>query len=169
MNLRHYADTLRGELMMSAEAGSPETRELAERLLSPFGAAIQLLLLDVLNEAAEEITRELSPGSVHMRLRGRDPVFVVTAPEPRSEPAVEAAPAAPAPVLVPDGDDGGTSRINLRLPDHLKTSVEEAAARAGLSVNAWLVRAAAGAVASGEPPARRADPKSGQHFTGWVR
>ena len=37
-------------------------------------------------------------------------------------------------------------RINLRLPEHLKTRVEEAAGRAGLSVNAWLVRAATAAL-----------------------
>ena len=168
MELRTYVDTLRAELLTAAEAGGPEGRELAERLFTPFGAAIQLILLDALADAAEEITRDLAPGSVHLRLRGREPVFVVSAPEPAGE-AAPAAPVAPAPVAQPDGDDGGTSRINLRLPDHLKASVEEAAARAGLSVNAWLVRAAASAVGSGDPPARRAEPKSGQRFTGWVR
>ena len=35
------------------------------------------------------------------------------------------------------------SRINLRMPDHLKARVEHAADSDGLSVNAWLVRAAA--------------------------
>jgi len=67
---------------------------------------------------------------------------------------------------------GGTSRINLRLPDHLKASIEEAAGRAGLSVNAWLVRAAAGAVEAGDPgrrPPRRVESRAGQHFTGWAR
>jgi hypothetical protein len=166
MELRSYVDTLRGEFMTAAEAGGPESRELAERLFTPFGAAIQLVLLDALTDAADEITRELAPGSVHLRLRGREPMFVVTAPETSGEPAAEVA---PTPVALPEGDDGGTSRINLRLPDHLKASVEEAATRAGLSVNAFLVRAAASAVGAGEAPARRAEPKSGQYFTGWVR
>ena len=42
-----------------------------------------------------------------------------------------------------DGDDDTISRINLRMPEHLKARVEQAAVGEGLSVNAWLVRAAA--------------------------
>jgi hypothetical protein len=108
-----------------------------------------------------------------VRLRGREPAFVVTPASPQVDEAdADVRPAPPAALLVPEGDDGGTSRINLRLPDHLKASVEEAAGRAGLSVNAWLVRAAAGAVAAGDTdqrPVRRAEGRSGQHFTGWAR
>jgi hypothetical protein len=61
------------------------------------------------------------------------------------------------------------TRINLRLPDQLKGRIEEAAGRDGLSVNAWLVRAASTAVQS--DPAREASraPRGGQRFTGWVR
>ena len=40
----------------------------------------------------------------------------------------------------PEGDEGATARINLRLPEHLKTRVDEAAASEGLSINTWLVR-----------------------------
>ncbi|MFE3288365.1 toxin-antitoxin system HicB family antitoxin, partial [Streptomyces sp. NPDC059233] len=76
-------------------------------------------------------------------------------------------PLAPA---VSDGDEGGTARINLRLPAHLKARAEESASREGLSVNAWLVRAVSSAVEGGARP--RATEKSrtvGQSFTGWVR
>ncbi|MFV2083259.1 hypothetical protein [Micromonospora sp. LOL_021] len=38
-----------------------------------------MTLLDALSAAADEITRDLAPGSVELRLRGRDPHFVVTA------------------------------------------------------------------------------------------
>ena len=41
------------------------------------------------------------------------------------------------------------SRINLRLSESLKGRIEEAAGQAGLSVNAWLVRAAAAALEGG--------------------
>ena len=71
-------------------------------------------------------------------------------------------------------------RINLRLPEHLKSRVEDAAGQAGLSVNSWLVRAASAALdnnpqALGQGPGRRAAREArraatgGQHFTGWVR
>ena len=65
-----------------------------------------------------------------------------------------------------------TARINLRLPEHLKGRIEEAAGQAGLSVNAWLVRAAAAALERRRPPAAAptgAPPRAGQRFTGWVR
>jgi hypothetical protein len=174
MDLRPYVENLRNEFAVAAEGADPDGRALAERLVTQLEAATRLTLLEALSDAADEITRELAPGSVHVRLRGREPAFVVTLAGSQIEDADEAAgPAAPpAPVLAPDGDDGGTSRINLRLPDHLKASIEEAAGRAGLSVNAWLVRAAASAVGGGDPdrrPTRRTESKSSQHFTGWAR
>jgi hypothetical protein len=174
MDLRPYVENLRNEFAVAAEGADPEGRALAERLFTQLEAATRLTLLDALSDAADEITRDLAPGSVHVRLRGREPSFVVTVASPPSEEPDEATRPSMPPVSVatPDGDEGGTSRINLRLPDHLKASVEEAAGRAGLSVNAWLVRAAAGAVEAGDPerrPSRRVESKSGQHFTGWAR
>ncbi len=170
MDLRQYVETLRNEFAVAAEGADPAGRALAERLFTQLEAATRLTLLEALSDAADEITRELAPGSVHVRLRGREPAFEVTLASPQQDQPAE--PAAP-PLVAPDGDEGGTSRINLRLPDHLKASVEEAATRAGLSVNAWLVRAAAGAVGAGDPdrrpPARRPESRSGQHITGWVR
>ena len=62
------------------------------------------------------------------------------------------------------------SRVSFRLPEHLKARIEDAAAREGLSVNAWLVRIAAAAVQSPDDvrdQGRRA-PRGGQRFTGWV-
>jgi hypothetical protein len=72
---------------------------------------------------------------------------------------------------LPLDDDAAVSRINLRLPDQLKSRIEEAAGREGLSVNAWLVRAASVAVqtdAAAPQSAPRA-PRGGQSFSGWVR
>jgi hypothetical protein len=68
-------------------------------------------------------------------------------------------------------EDGPTARINVRLPEQLKTAVEEAAAQEGRSVNAWLVRAAAAALRhSGrdEHPEQRGGKRTRQGFTGWV-
>ena len=172
MDLTPYVDSLRRELAVAAEAGGEEARELAERLTAPLESATRLTLLNVLSAAMDEITRELAPGSVDVRLRGLDPAFVVTPPptgavfeEPDTRPEPLKAPA-PA-----DADDGTTARINLRLPAHLKGRAEEAAAREGLSVNAWLVRAVNAAVESGDVRARSTESaRSGGHrYTGWVR
>ncbi|WP_405778678.1 toxin-antitoxin system HicB family antitoxin [Streptomyces sp. NBC_00859] len=172
MDLTPYVETLRRELAVAAEAGGDEARELAERLTAPLESATRLTLLNVLSAATDEITRELAPGSVDVRLRGLDPDFVVVLPQhqDRTEPHDTPAPAqAPA---TADTDEGGTSRVNLRLPAQLKARAEEAAGSEGLSVNAWLVRVVAGAVDTGGATAPRTAGKTravGQSFTGWVR
>ncbi|MFD6534039.1 hypothetical protein [Streptomyces sp. NPDC060184] len=171
MDLTPYVDTLRRELAVAADAGGDEARELAERLTAPLESATRLTLLNVLSAAMDEVTRELAPGSVDVRLRGLDPNFVVTRP-PTDSPAEQAAPASQPPVFAQapaDGDEGGTARINLRLPAHLKTRAEEAAGREGLSVNAWLVRAVSAAVDGSRPRATEKAQTLGQSFTGWVR
>ncbi|MEU5210441.1 hypothetical protein [Streptomyces sp. NPDC020742] len=180
MDLTPYVDNLRHELAVAADAGGDEARALAERLTTPLESAARLTLLNALSAAMGEITRDLAPGSVDVRLRGVDPEFVVTLPprlDPYEEPEGPGSAAGPAPVhptpVVPEGDEGGTARINLRLPAHLKTKAEEAAGQEGLSVNAWLVRAVATALEPGERPAAR--PSGGarhwgrQGYTGWVR
>jgi hypothetical protein len=171
MDLTPYVDTLRRELAVAAEAGGVDARELAERLIAPLESATRLTLLNVLSAAMDEITRELAPGSVDVRLRGLEPDFVVTPPPSDSATPVEpTASVEPFRTPVPaDGDEGGTARVNLRLPAHLKARAEEAAGREGLSVNAWLVRAVSAAVEGGTRP--RTTEKSqavGQSFTGWV-
>lgn len=169
MNITPFVSALRAELANAAELGGSDARALAERLTAPMESAFRLALLEALSAATDEITRDLAPGSVQLRLRGREPSFVVTLPPPEEVAAEPVMPAPPGPV---DADDTAVSRINLRLPDPLKARIEEAAARDGLSVNAWLVRAAASAVQSGtaapQPPVSRA-PRGGQRFTGWVR
>jgi len=175
MELEPYIATFRQELAAAAEMAGPETRDLAERLATPLESAARLGLLEALSAAADEITRDLAPGSVHVRLRGREPSFVVT---PAQQPDFSAEPAAPAAAALPpvatDTDEGATARINFRLGEGLKGRIEQAADRAGLSVNSWLTRAAAAAIESDEP-ARRAErpgtrgPRRDDRFTGWLR
>ncbi|MER6347721.1 hypothetical protein ACWC10_16910 [Streptomyces sp. NPDC001595] len=172
MDLTPYVDTLRRELAVAAEAGGEDARELAGRLTAPLESATRLVMLNVLSAAMDEITRELAPGSVDVRLRGLDPDFVVTPPPADAGPAeAAAAPVEPFQAQPPvDGEEGATARVNLRLPAHLKARVEEAASREGLSVNAWLVRAVSAAVDGGTRPRPAQKTQNvGQSFTGWVR
>jgi hypothetical protein len=170
MDLMPYVENLRRELAVAAEAGGPEARALAERLTGPLESAARLALLEALSAAAGEITRELAPGSVDVLLRGGDPAFVVTPPPapPREDVAGHEPGAAPLTGALA-GEDGGTARMTLRLPDHLKARVEEAAGQQDISVNAWLVRAISAAFepAAGSRPGSQ--PRSGRSYTGWVR
>src|SRR6476469_4709420 len=98
MDLTQYVEKLRRDLAVAADAGGEDARALAERLTAPLESAIRLTLLEALSAAADEITRDLAPGSVEVRLRGREPGFVVT-PPPAEQPFEETAappPAAPA-------------------------------------------------------------------------
>jgi hypothetical protein len=168
MDLTPYVERLRAQLAVAAQAGGDEARALADRLTAPLESAIRLTLLDALSAAADEITRELAPGSVELRLRAGEPGFVVTPPAPEG-PVERLEPAAEAPAA-PDPDEPATARINLRLPEHLKSGIERAAARERLSVNAWLVRAAAAALkGAGDGGPQRRRGLVGQSYTGWVR
>ncbi|MGO8860733.1 MAG: hypothetical protein ACLQRH_08185 [Acidimicrobiales bacterium] len=169
MDLQPHVDEIHRQLGTAAAAGGEDARALAERLLAPLDAAVRLTLLEVLAAAVQEITCELAPGSVEVRLRGRDPEFVISTPS-------DVAGDDQAGGTVPDvgslaGDGGEMSRINLRLPDQLKVRVDQAAASEGLSANAWLVRAAAAALERADPPGRldRRGPQGAQRFTGWAR
>jgi hypothetical protein len=176
MNLQPYIDHLRNELRIAAEAGGDDARALAERLTAPLESAVRLALLDALSTAADEISRDLAPGAVDVRLRGLDPAFVVTSPTASFADDIGSgslgagADGIGISALPPEADAGEPSRINLRLPESLKLRVEEAARREHLSINAWLIRAVAGAVdgAEGGRRAGRGGP-GGQRQTGWVR
>jgi hypothetical protein len=174
MELTQYVESLRRELTTAAEVGGEDARALADRLLRPLDAAVRLTLLEALSAAAEEISAELAPGAVDVRLRGGTAGFVVTPPP---VPGVgDGDDAGPVEVRLPlaEGDDAAMVRINLRLPAHLKALIEDAAAGGGLSVNAWIVRAAAAGLATEGRRATRPAPaqkpdRVGQNYSGWVR
>jgi hypothetical protein len=166
MDITPYVENLRRDLVVAADAGGEETRVLAERLTAPLESAVRLMLLDALSAAADEITRELAPGSVELRLRAGEPEFAVTPAAVDGQGSDYPPPPAPA-----QADEGATARINLRLPEQLKADVEQAANRERMSVNAWLVRCAATALARddrGPGPRARGGP-IGQAYTGWAR
>jgi hypothetical protein len=177
MELTQYVESLRRELTTAAEVGGEDARALAGRLLPSLDAAVRLTLLEALSAAAEEISADLAPGSVDVRLRGGTAAFVVTPPPAPAAPAADDAAAGPVEVRLPaaEGDDTAMVRINLRLPANLKALIEDAAAGGGLSVNAWIVRAAAAGLANEGRRARRPassqepDRVVGQSYSGWVR
>jgi hypothetical protein len=172
MDLTPFVDGLRRDLLAAADAAGDSARAAAERLTGALDASVRLALLDALAVAAEEITAELAPGTVDVRLRGREPQFVVTMPAALDPPE---APPPPEPPLPPDADDGVTARISLRLPDSLKGRIEEVANSVGVSVNAWLVRALNDALTdlhhdrARHGAGRRRGARVGSSLSGWAR
>jgi hypothetical protein len=171
MDLTVFVDRVRQELAVAAEAGGPDAVALAEQLTAPLASAFQLILLEALSTAADEITRELAPGSVEVRLRGGEPSFAVTTPtEEPVAPQVAPVMAVLEPDETPADGEAATARINFRVPEALKARIEEAAAAQGRSVNAWLTRAASDALRmpSQTTYEKSAGGRARQHVTGWV-
>ena len=177
MDLTQYVDGLQRDLVAAAAASDEQTRAAAERLGVALGPAARLALIEALTEAAAEISAELPAGSVEVRLRGREPQFVVDVPAPA---AAEPQPADPTDEA---GDDDNVVRITLRLPESVKGRAEELAARHGQSLNTWLVAAARRAQRErplgidvdlsrfpfSEGPADPSSPSPGaRSMTGWV-
>src|SRR4051812_6623858 len=126
MDLDPSVRTLGRKFAALAEVAGDDARALVERLSGALESAVRMALLDALSAAADEITRDLAPGSVELRLRGREPSFVVTPPpaEPLLPAAEDAAEPAGGtrdgdPIL---GEEGPATRINLRLPEQLKAA-----------------------------------------------
>ena len=147
MNLTIVLESLQEDLQGVAELGDDRAAAIARRLADTLGANLRLKLLDVLAQAAVEVSAKLPSGHVEVRLAGQEPelVYVEAAADAAGVSAEEL-----------------SARISLRLPESLKTAVERSADREGVSVNTWLVRAIARATES--RPAR----VSGKRLTGYA-
>jgi hypothetical protein len=159
MDLSPYLESVRvGVANASALADEP-TQKVAERIGTAIESSTRLALLQALSDAAGTISAELAPSSVELRMVGRDPEFVVSVQTAEAEPTL----------LLPEpesfeGDtsespeDEPISRITLRLPQSVKTRVDEMASAEGISTNAWLIRGVMDALAD-RSGSRRAWPQ----------
>jgi len=167
MMLSPIVDGLADDLLRAAAVGSDEVQQAAGLLTAALGASVRMRLLEMLEQAAAELSASLPGGVAEVRLREGEPVMVFepvaeaglpgTGPAPEGETPDEAEP------------DGESARITLRLPEGLKRQIESAAAGGGVSVNTWLVDVAARALrqpAQGLGGTWRGGPK---RFSGFVR
>ena len=163
MDLNEYTEMLRREVASVTRFGGEELARTAEMLADALDSSVRLTLLEVLSDAAAGITSRLDDAIIDVRLSGSEPEFVVT-------PTAAAPPGEPAEADPGEASDDMT-RITLRLSGPLKARVDAAAAAAGLSVNAWLVRAISSALdAPGGGSSRsRRGPGIGSRYTGYAR
>jgi hypothetical protein len=128
MQISVFIESLRHDLAAVAAVGDPQASETFQRIAGALESSLRLRLLEAVTAAAHELTSQLPNGRVEVRLAGADPSLVFVEDAPAPGPSV-------------GGEEAFTARITLRLPDALKASVEVAASRDGLSVNAWIVQA----------------------------
>ena len=169
MDLSEYAESLRRELTAITKFASADVAKAAEMLSETLDSTVRLALLDVLSAAADEITASLDGATVDVRLTGTEPEFVVRMSRPQDEAPQDAA---------DPGEEAGNTRVTLRISDGMKARVEAAALSAGLSVNAWLVRAVSRALENPPggprnrppfPPPPPSRPGSAKRYTGFAR
>jgi hypothetical protein len=139
--LTPHVTAIQTDLAAAASLGDEATAEAARRLADALGSSLQLRLLELLGEAALDVTAQLPSGHVEVRLAGREPqLVVVVEPEEAAEPQ-------------PTGDDA-SARITLRLAEALKAAIEKAADREQVSTNTWIVRTLMRALDSRPPRVR---------------
>jgi hypothetical protein len=126
VQLSNHIEALLADLQAAGSLGDEAVAQAAQRLGEALQGSARLRLLDLLSEATLEISDQLPSGHVEIRLAGQEPSLVYVEERESTEPAPP--------------EDGLTARITLRLPDALKTAIDAAAAREGLSANTWLVR-----------------------------
>ena len=133
MNLTIVLEGLQQDLQNLGELGDERSAQIAQRLTEALGSNLRLKLLDLFSQVAVELSSKLPSGHIEVRLAGQEPELVFVD--------------APGEAAGMTGEEL-SARISLRLPDSLKTAVEKAADREGVSTNAWLVRAIARAAES---------------------
>jgi hypothetical protein len=131
MKIAPHVDALRSDLSAAATLGDARAAEVGAQLAEAVARSAPLRFQEALGEALLEANEQLPSGHLELRLAGSDPGIVYVDDEAATPAAV---------------DEPSVARLTLRLPERLKSQLEEAAAREGVSVNTWLVRALSGAV-----------------------
>jgi hypothetical protein len=150
MQMAHHLHAIQEDLAAAAALAADEpTAEAARRLSQALGSSLHLRLLDIVSEAAAELSAVV-PGRVDVRLAGRDPDLVYVEEDVEPPPATA-------------GDDALSARITLRLPESLKLQIEVAASGENTSVNSWIIRALARGLDS------RPSRSPGRRLTGYAK
>lgn len=167
MDLSSYIESVRAGVQNAAALADDHTKQVAENLGTAVASASRLALLQAISDAAAEISTELAPGSVEVRMHGSEPTFVVSAPSSHDdvtmllpEPDPEATTAEPTTTDPGDADEA-QARVSLRLPQSVKEKVDVYADADGVSTNTWLLHRVLEALAE------RANPRRGRPGDGW--
>lgn len=163
MDLSSYVESVRAGVQNAAALADDHTKQVAEHLGTAVESSSRLALLQAISDAAAEISTELAPGSVEVRMRGSEPTFVISTPVSHGDPVTMLMPQDPSLTEAavetdePVDADEAQARVSLRLPQSVKEKVDQYADADGVSTNTWLLHRVL------EVLAERANPRGG----GW--
>ncbi len=143
MKMSLVVDGLRSDVVAVGELGDDTVAEVAERIADVLARSVPGRVLDLLSDAAAELTASLPDGRIDIRVAGDDVdmTYVENEPGPMQAPG--------------DGDDL-SARITLRVSEGLKSRVEQGAAADGVSVNTFILRTLERATSSNRSRSGRA-------------
>jgi len=104
--------------------GGPELESAVSRLIPTLAPVLRTRLLEALTEIAGELKEQLPGAHLEARVQGDDIelIYVEDGSVIRENPA------------------DLNARITLRLPEDLKSRIESAATKEGISLNSWLLK-----------------------------
>jgi hypothetical protein len=152
MNVDGFVQAVVEDLGRAAAIGDDATARAAVLLTGVLDASLRRRLQDALSEAALELSGQIAPARVDVRVAGSDLALV-----PVDVPQEEASSAL-------GGEEIFSARITLRLPDSLKSRLESAAGAAGVSLNTFVVQSL-GRVSEPRP----SNHGGGRRLTGYGR
>jgi hypothetical protein len=142
--MSQVVDGLRSDVVAVGELGDDTVAEVAERIADVLGRSVPGRVLDLLSDAAAELTATLSDGRVDVRVAGDDVEMTYVEDEP-------------GPSAAPSGDgDAQLARISLRLGEGLKSRLEAGVAAEGVSVNTYIVHMLERGMSNGRNRSHRA-------------
>ena len=153
MQLNSYLSAVAYDLDRATQLADDATRDVARRLVTVLEPGLRMAMVQLLSDAAAQLTSELSGTVVTIRMDGREPVWHVASPETHETAQAQ---------TEPDTDDEGTARITVRLPEAVKRRAESAAQSAGQSLNTWIIHALRRATTDKNPT------RSSRRISGWA-
>ncbi len=154
MQLNSYLSAVAYDLDRATQLADDATRDVARRLVTVLEPGLRMAMVQLLSDAAAQLTSELSGTVVTIRMDGREPVWNVVSPDTHE---------AAQPPTEPDTDEEGTARVTVRLPEAVKRRAETAAQSAGQSLNTWIIHALRRATSNDQTPKH-----SSRRITGWA-
>lgn len=152
MQLTPYLEAVARDLDRATALADQQTRELTQRVASVIEPGLRLAMVQLLSDAAAQLTAELDGPVITVRMEGRDPDWHIV----HNEATLAAHDSEP-------GDDDNSARVTVRLPEAVKKRAESAAQIAGQSLNTWIVQALRRATTSDTTSHR-----SSRRISGWA-
>ena len=125
MKMSKFVGMLSADLKALGQLGGTELESAISRLIPTLEPVLRTRLLEALTEVAGELKDQLPGARIEARLRDDEVELVYLQDESTTR----------------ETPSELNARITLRLPEDLKSRIESAATKEGISLNSWLLKA----------------------------